>query len=218
MNTIVFLALLAVSIQYLVLHWIGYINIQKKKHDYVIALIRFFFSVGWFVAMMAVGCAKLHILHDTTLFATYAMILGAGNFCALFVFIGFYFEHERIEQEWLEMLKIAALEEFGYDGQAQKCKEQFEKDFHCFYEDCLAKYLRYALSKPEQKGLISEGDLAIKRISKKEDRELKLFLSAILLDKMGYTEEAAERKQRFEKIAGKDYKDELLKLIEKEEA
>lgn len=218
MNTIIFLALLAVSIQYLVLHWIGYINIQKKKHDYVIALIRFFFSVGWFVAMMAVGCAKLHILHDTTLFATYAMILGAGNFCALFVFIGFYFEHERIEQEWLEMLKIAALEEFGYDGQAQKCKEQFEKDFHCFYEDCLAKYLRYALSKPEQKGLISEGDLAIKRISKKEDRELKLFLSAILLDKMGYAEEAAERKQRFEKIAGKDYKDELLKLIEKEEA
>ena len=96
MDTIIFLALLAVSIQYLVLHWIGYINIQKKKHDYVIALIRFFFSVGWFVAMMAVGCAKLHILHDTTLFATYAMILGAGNFCALFVFIGFYFEHERM--------------------------------------------------------------------------------------------------------------------------
>ena len=218
MNTIIFLALLAVSIQYLVLYWIGYINIQKKKHDYITALIRFFFSVGWFVAMMAVGCAKLHILHDTTLFATYAIILGAGNFCALFVFIVFYFERERIEQEWLEMLKIAALEEFGYDGQAQKCKEQFEKDFHCFYEDCLAKYLRYALSKPEQKGLISEGDLSIKRISKKEDRELKLFLSAILLDKMGYAEEAAERKQRFEKIAGKDYKDELLKLIEKEEA
>ena len=48
MDTIIFLALLAVSIQYLVLHWIGYINIQKKKHDYVIALIRFFFSVGWF--------------------------------------------------------------------------------------------------------------------------------------------------------------------------
>lgn len=218
MNTIIFLALLAVSIQYLVLYWIGYINIQKKKHDYVTALIRFFFSVGWFIAMITVGCAKLHILHDTTLFATYAMILGTGNFCALFVFIVFYFEHERIEQEWLEMLKIAALEEFGYDGQAQKCKEQFEKDFHCFYEDCLAKYLRYALSKPEQKGLISEGDLSIKRISKKEDRELKLFLSAILLDKMGYAEEAAERKQRFEKIAGKDYKDELLKLIEKEEA
>lgn len=218
MDTIIFLALLAVSIQYLVLYWIGYINIQKKKHDYITALIRFFFSVGWFVVMMAIGCAKLHILHDTTLFATYAIILGAGNFCALFVFIVFYFERERIEQEWLEMLKIAALEEFGYDGQAQKCKEQFEKDFHCFYEDCLAKYLRYALSKPEQKGLISEGDLSIKRISKKEDRELKLFLSAILLDKMGYAEEAAERKQRFEKIAGKDYKDELLKLIEKEEA
>lgn len=117
--------------------------------------------------MMAVGCAKLHILHDTTLFATYAIILGAGNFCALFVFIVFYFERERIEQEWLEMLKIAALEEFGYDGQAQKCKEQFEKDFHCFYEDCLAKYLRYALSKPEQKGLISEGDLAIKQYFEK---------------------------------------------------
>ena len=210
MNTIIFLALLAVSIQYLVLHWIGYINIQKKKHDYVIALIRFFFSIGWFVAMMAVGCAKLHILHNTTLFATYAMILGAGNFCALFIFIVFYFERERIEQEWLEMLKIAALEELGYDGQAQKCKEQFEKDFHCFYEDGLAKYLRYALSKPEQDGLISEGDLAIKRISKTEDRELKLFLSAILLNKMGYAQEAAERRQRFEKITGKDYKDELV--------
>lgn len=218
MNTIVFLALLAVSIQYLVLYWIGYINIQKRNHDYVTALIRFFFSAGWFVIMMATGCAKLHILHNTTLFATYAMILEAGNFCALFVFIIFYFERERIEQEWLEMLKIAALEELGYDGQAQKCKEQFEKDFHCFYEDCLAKYLRYALSKPEQDGLISEEDLAIKRISKKEDRELKLFLSAILLNKMGYAEEAAERRQRFEKITGKDYKDELLKLIEKEEA
>lgn len=218
MNTIVFLALLAVSIQYLVLYWIGYINIQKRNHDYVIALIRFFFSVGWFICMMAIGCAKLHILHNTTLFATYAMILGAGNFCALFIFIVFYFERERIEQEWLEMLKIAALEELGYDGQAQKCKEQFEKDFHCFYEDCLAKYLRYALSKPEQDGLISEGYLTIKRISKKEDRELKLFLSAILLDKMGYVEEAAERRQRFEKITGKDYKDELLKLVEKEEA
>lgn len=66
--------------------------------------------------------------------------------------------------------------------------------------------------------MISEGDLAIKRISKKEDRELKLFLSAILLDKMGYVEEAAERRQRFEKTTGKDYKDELLKLVEKEEA
>ena len=55
-------------------------------------------------------------------------------------------------------------------------------------------------------------------ISKKEDRELKLFLSAVLLDKMGYAQEAAERKQRFEKITGKDYKDELLKLVEKEEA
>lgn len=218
MDTIIFLALLAVSIQYLVLYWIGHINIQKKKHDYVTALIRFFFSVGWFICMMAVGCAKLHILHDTTLFATYSMILGAGNFCALFVFIVFYFECERIEQEWLEMLKIAALEELGYDNQAQRCKEQFEKDFHCFYEDCLAKYLRYALSKPEQDGLISEGNLAIKRISKKEDRELKLFLSAVLLNKMGYVEEAAERKQLFEKITGKDYKDELLKLIEKEEA
>lgn len=217
MNTIVLLALLAVGIQYLVLYWIGYINIPKK-HDYVTALIRFFFSVGWFICMMAIGCAKLHILHDTTLFATYAMILGAGNFCALFVFIVFYFERERIEQEWLEMLKIAALEELGYDGQAQKCKEQFEKDFHCFYEDCLAKYLRYTLSKPEQDGLISEEDLAIKRISKKEDRELKLFLSAILLEKMGYVEEVAKRRQRFEKITGKDYKDELLKLVEKEEA
>lgn len=217
MNTIVLLALLAVGIQYLVLYWIGYINIPKK-HDYVTALIRFFFSVGWFICMMAIGCAKLHILHNTTLFAAYAMILGAGNFCALFIFIVFYFERERIEQEWLEMLKIAALEELGYDNQAQKCKEQFEKDFYCFYEDCLAKYLRYALSKPEQDGLISEEDLAIKRISKKEDRELKLFLSAILLNKMGYAEEAAERRQRFEKITGKDYKDELLKLIEKEEA
>ena len=217
MNTIVLLALLAVGIQYLVLYWIGYINIPKK-HDYVTALIRFFFSVGWFICMMAIGCAKLHILHNTTLFAAYAMILGAGNFCALFIFIVFYFERERIEQEWLEMLKIAALEELGYDNQAQRCKEQFEKDFHCFYEDCLAKYLRYALSKPEQDGLISEGNLAIKRISKKEDRELKLFLSAILLDKMGYVEEAAERRQRFEKITGKDYKDELLKLVEKEEA
>lgn len=217
MNTIVLLALLAVGIQYLVLYWIGYINIPKK-HDYVTALIRFFFSVGWFICMMAIGCAKLHILHNTTLFAAYAMILGAGNFCALFIFIVFYFERERIEQEWLEMLKIAALEELGYDNQAQKCKEQFEKDFYCFYEDCLAKYLRYALSKPEQDGLISEEDLAIKRISKKEDRELKLFLSAILLEKMGYVEEAAKRRQRFEKITGKDYKDELLKLVEKEEA
>lgn len=27
-----------------------------------------------------------------------------------------------------------------------------------------------------------------------------------LLDKMGYAEEAAERKQQFEKIAGKDYR------------
>ena len=66
--------------------------------------------------------------------------------------------------------------------------------------------------------MISEGYLTIKRISKKEDRELKLFLSAILLDKMGYAEEATERKQQFEKITGKDYKDELLKLVEKEEA
>ena len=74
------------------------------------------------------------------------------------------------------------------------------------------------MSKPEQDGLISEEDLAIKRISKKEDRELKLFLSAILLEKMGYVEEAAKRRQRFEKITGKDYKDELLKLVEKEEA
>ena len=74
------------------------------------------------------------------------------------------------------------------------------------------------MSKPEQDGLISEGYLTIKRISKKEDRELKLFLSAILLDKMGYAEEATERKQQFEKITGKDYKDELLKLVEKEEA
>lgn len=66
--------------------------------------------------------------------------------------------------------------------------------------------------------MISEGYLTIKRISKKEDRELKLFLSAVLLDKMGYAEEATERKQQFEKITGKDYKDELLKLVEKEEA
>ena len=43
-------------------------------------------------------------------------------------------------------------------------------------------------------------------------------MSAILLDKMGYTEEAAERKQRFEATAGKNYKEELLGLVEKEDS
>lgn len=36
-----------------------------------------------------------------------------------------------------------------------------------------------------------------------------------MLDKMGYTEEAAERKQRFEATAGKNYKEELLGLLRK---
>lgn len=48
MDTIIFLALLAVSIQYLVLYWIGYINIQKKLPGKISKICFEQTGTGWF--------------------------------------------------------------------------------------------------------------------------------------------------------------------------